>query len=193
MNEYVVNVIVGVVAVIVAGVSNYLLQKNKTKKDSDSILKGVEEQTLSIKDHINAQLKKANGIPWSFIEHMPLPCWAKDLNFKMIWINAEYEQNWNIKKSQYEGKTDFDVWPKEIADQFRYHDLLVMQNKTLLETIEEVPIDRHKVKDLERWKILKFPIYKDGELVGIGGIAQQLSTYNKCNDCPTHNLKETKK
>lgn len=57
---------------------------------------------------------------------MPVPSWCKDTDGVMIWINEEYTRVFGIKSTQYEGKTDVEVWGKEIGRQFRINDLEVI-------------------------------------------------------------------
>lgn len=133
----------------------------------------TERVVKELKQHTSTQVKRANGVPWSFIENCPLPTWCKDVNGTMVWINNEYEQQWGIKSSMYEGRTDFDVWPADIAAAFRRHDQLVIAQKHTLVTVEAVP-DRLNDPNSPRreWRIWKFPVVNNtGDVVAVGGIA----------------------
>ena len=133
----------------------------------------TDDAVRQVNTNVDRQMAKAFGVPWAFVENLPLPCWQKDINGTMLWINNEYEQQWGIKSSMYEGRTDYDIWPNHIASRFRQHDQLVVAQRRVLLTIEMVP---DKINDTEapirEWKIWKFPIINEtGDVVGVGGVA----------------------
>lgn len=72
-----------------------------------------------------------------YIENMPFPAWVKvtqgvadEQEFVMWYLNEEYERMFSIPKERYIGKTDFDIWPKEIALGFYQNDLAVLHSLT---------------------------------------------------------------
>lgn len=72
-----------------------------------------------------------------YIENMPFPAWVKvtqgeadDQEFVMWYLNEEYERMFSIPKERYIGKTDFDIWPKDIALGFYVNDLAVLNSST---------------------------------------------------------------
>lgn len=133
----------------------------------------MQRQSSQLKDHMEAQVRKANGVPFAFIENLPVPAWCKGIDGKMLWINYEYSQQWGIRPSDYEGKYDCDVWPVEVANAFREHDLRVIHDRVTLATTEQVP---ERIKDptspKQKWMIRKFPVFNSkSEVIAVGGIA----------------------
>jgi hypothetical protein len=57
-----------------------------------------------------------------FIHSFPVPAWIKgpveDNQFSMIVVNAEFTARYGKTQEQLKGKTDHEVWSKEIADGF---------------------------------------------------------------------------
>lgn len=138
--------------------------------------KKLEKNTREIKGVVRSEVKKANGVPFSFIQNNPLPCWCKDVDGTMIWINEEYTKQWGIKPTEYEGKTDIDMWGETVGDQYRKNDLEVIISKTSIKTIEMVPKNPlDPSKDLEEWHIWKFPVLnEEGAIIAVGGIAKKV-------------------
>lgn len=169
-------------AVLGSALAAYLAARRNKQDSSDDTRRAIEE----LKEHTRVQVGRANGVPWSFIENCPLPTWCKDVNGTMVWINNEYEQQWGIKSSLYEGRTDYDVWPPDVAAHFRRHDQLVIAQKRTLLTVEEVP---DNVRDPDgtrrKWRIWKFPVLNNqGEVVAVGGIAAIVNLGDLPNSMP---------
>lgn len=141
-----------------------------------SLRKAEEKQDKKIEEmesRLDSKAKKANGVPWAFIENLPLPAWAKDMDGKMLWINSEYSMQFGIKPNEYEGRTDYDVWPFEIAEKLRKHDLEVARSGLTMRFKEEVPETWGEPNSrILIWTVQKFPIYgPDGKITAVGGIA----------------------
>lgn len=133
----------------------------------------MEKQAGQLKDHMEAQVRKANGVPFAFIENLPDPAWCKGIDGKMLWINYEYSQQWGIRPSDYEGKFDYDIWPADTVNHFREHDLRVVHDRVTLATTELVP---DRIKDprspKRKWLVRKFPVFNSkNEVIAVGGIA----------------------
>lgn len=105
-----------------------------------------------------------------YIDSLPFPAWIKkqrdDGQFVMVMINAAYEHKYDIRKARYEGNTDFEVWPHDVAQQYQNNDILVMESRGYHKSVEEVIENGKKLKRVV-WKFsLKF---NDGTF-GVGGI-----------------------
>lgn len=71
-----------------------------------------------------------------------LKFWADGEDWpRMLYINAAYEQWYDVKKDDYLNKTDGEVWPESVATAFRDMDReAINQPEVLIERIEPVPI-----------------------------------------------------
>lgn len=70
-----------------------------------------------------------------YIDNMPFPAWVKvtqgdtDSPELVMWyLNDEYEEAFGVTKEKYIGKTDFNIWPKDIALGFYERDLAVLSS-----------------------------------------------------------------
>lgn len=69
-----------------------------------------------------------------FVEAFPLPAWLKRWDretqqFVMVGINARYANFYGVTQDAYEGVTDFDVHPEEMAQSFYANDMRVLIKK----------------------------------------------------------------
>lgn len=83
-----------------------------------------------------------------FMDGLPFEAWLKEVEyaddqpvFKMLLINKQYEFNYGISRSRYEGATDADIWGEAVAQIFRQNDISVLQSKASLVTYETYPED----------------------------------------------------
>ena len=51
----------------------------------------------------------------SFLESLPYPVWIEDINTKILFLNEAYENLYNIKLTDTLGKTNKEVFPKEVS------------------------------------------------------------------------------
>lgn len=133
----------------------------------------MRKQEARVKDHLEAQVRKANGVPFAFIDNMPVPAWCKGIDGKMLWINFEYSQQWGIRPRDYEGRYDYDIWPAEIANAFRDHDVRVQTDRVTMATTEEIPETPNQPNSpMRTWNVRKFPVFNtNNDVIAIGGIA----------------------
>jgi cell division protein FtsB len=195
LSNIAVAVITGVIAIFgqslvankSAHSSEYSTDKQTITKMTDQITALQEEvrrlgsMVLELKEE-NALLKQqatyGTNYVYSFAQNMPFPAFLKSYDsstqqFVLKWMNRAYEDTWNIKKYQYIGKPDADIWGEEIAELFQVNDNYVSTSLRPIithERILDVAFDfEGSSKD---WMIAKFPVFIYGEeSVSVGGIA----------------------
>jgi hypothetical protein len=90
----------------------------------------------------------------------------------MEYLNLQYEEvflkPFGLEISDYLGKTDYDIWPKEIADAFRLHDREVFERKIVYNGREKIPDTLGKITE---WRVIKYVRWAGPIPVGIAGIA----------------------
>lgn len=141
-----------------------------------------DEVSLAEKERVKAEIRaidlsyqikrKINEVDVirHYIDSLPFPAWIKkqrkDGAFVMVMINAAYEHKYSVRKARYEGRTDFDVWPHDVAQQYQNNDILVMESKGYHKSVETV-IEEGKTLKRVVWKFSL--VFDDGSL-GVGGI-----------------------
>ncbi len=102
-----------------------------------------------------------------FMQNSPTVAWIKDTEGRIVFVNQVFTDTFKISTAEAEGKTDYELWPHKIADQFRQSDALALQGKKTLETYERAPTPDGKMRD---WRVFKFPL-KSGKKYFTGGMA----------------------
>jgi two-component system sensor histidine kinase/response regulator len=86
---------------------------------------------------------------------------VKDLSGRYVRINRRFEEIFGLDRSQIVGKTDHDLFPKEIADRFRANDVEVAETGRPLQ-FEEIAPQQDGPHD---YLSVKFPLFNDAGVV----------------------------
>ncbi|WDE09813.1 EAL domain-containing protein [Thalassomonas haliotis] len=98
--------------------------------------------------------------------------YTKDLSGHYLSINRAYELCFDVSENEIQGKTDFDLFPADIARQFRRNDLKAINLNRSVESEESV------LKENERHVFLsvKFPLKNArGEIYAVCGISTDIT------------------
>lgn len=137
----------------------------------DKINNRLKKAMNAMRKHI-IQLKAENFQLKNVIEHLPGDVYWKDKNGNWLGVNSTgsttlKKMGFITDKSAVLGKTDFELFSKETAEQFRNHDLEVMTRKTEI-TKEEINVlpSGEEIIQLST----KRPLYNEtGDVVGVVG------------------------
>ena len=106
------------------------------------------------------------------LENSAANIYAKRKDGRYIYINREMEVTCNVTREQGLGRTDFDLFPREIAQQYRTNDLSAMMTGTLSESEERVASPQGERLVLSK----KVPLISpSGEVEGICGISTDIT------------------
>lgn len=104
----------------------------------------------------------------SLIESLPINVFQKNRNAQLIFGNARYFETLGTSKEDCLGKTDFDLFPKELAEKYHADDQKVMEQGEALELIED-----HLMPDGKKIyvQVFKAPIRNSkNKIVGLQGM-----------------------
>ena len=102
-----------------------------------------------------------------------LQFWIKDREGRYDWVNRGFLLNYSLEnRRQVIGRTDFDLSPHHLADQFRLDDARVLAGHAIVNRVELVGRFDHTAS----WSLTnKIPIRNaTGRIVGTAGITQPL-------------------
>jgi AraC-like DNA-binding protein len=102
-----------------------------------------------------------------------LQFWIKDREGRYVWVNRGFLLNYSLEnRRQVMGRTDFDLSPHHLADQFRLDDARVLAGHAIVNRVELVGRFDHTAS----WSLTnKVPIRNAaGRIVGTAGITQPL-------------------
>lgn len=95
----------------------------------------------------------------------PTPCWIKGTDCRVLYINPAYEKEFGAIKDEYVGEKDDQHWDPKTTSVFKENDSLVASSGESKLFIEDILINNK----ITPYKILKWPVYLNGRLIGIAG------------------------
>jgi PAS domain S-box-containing protein len=150
------------------------------RKQHDHLEELVEERTAQLKrtnEELEAEvarlrradeaLRESESKYRALVENIPQKIFAKGRNSVYVSCNENFARDLGIAPEEIAGKTDYDFFPRELADQYRADDERIMESGEI-EDIEEKYIQEGQ----ERWvHTTKTPIRdEEGDVIGILGI-----------------------
>ncbi|HUA69308.1 MAG TPA: SpoIIE family protein phosphatase [Candidatus Saccharimonadales bacterium] len=125
-------------------------------------------QDITEHQHTEMRLRNSEALYHSLVETMPQNVFRKDLQGRFTFANQQYCKHYNCKLEDILGKTDFDFFPKELAEKYQKDDERVMETGQTYEITEEHhPFGQEKTIA----RVVKTPLYSaDGSIIGLQGI-----------------------
>ncbi len=124
-------------------------------------------------------LRENQELLQAILDNSPALISFKDPQGRYIWVNQEYEIISNIPKEDVKGKTDYDIFPQDIADRFAGNDKRVLQAGLALEFEDIVPLE----DGIHTYIAQKFPLYHSpGIPYGVCGIYTDISDRKRAED-----------
>jgi len=108
----------------------------------------------------------------SFMNNSPFISWIKDEEGRHVYISKTSEDRFGVRLEDVQGKTDFEVWPPEVAEQFWKNDRAVLDSGRLMEVVEET-INPDGTRCT--WWNFKFPFRDASGKRYVGGIGVDLT------------------
>ncbi len=108
----------------------------------------------------------------TLVDNIPQKIFIKDRSSRYEFINLNYAQDLGIRPEEATGKSDYDFFPKDLAEQYRADDKRVMDTGQI-ETLEEKYLQNGK----DIWiQTLKAPLRdQQGHVVGLCGIFHDIT------------------
>ena len=104
------------------------------------------------------ELRAQNELYHSLVEQVPINMFRKDLNGRFTFANQLFCNDLGCSPADIIGKTDFDFFPKELAEKYRRNDQTVVEQDRTFDDVEQ-----HHTPDGRRVfvHVMKFPV-RDG-------------------------------
>ena len=153
-------------------VSIDVTQRNRAE---EALQKAKEELSLYSQDLERLVRKQTEEIT-NILTYTPAVVYIKDKAGRFTLVNRRYEELFNVRNTEIRGKTDYDILPQKLADQFRTSDLQV------LEELRSLQIEEHiqQSDGLHTYLAVKFPIYDEsGAVSGVCGILNDITAVKK--------------
>ncbi|HEX4230231.1 MAG TPA: PAS domain S-box protein [Bryobacteraceae bacterium] len=133
--------------------------------------------------HLANALARSECRLQTIIDHSSAVILVKDLQGRFQLINRRFEGAFHFSKQEVIGKTDYEIFPREIADRFRENDREVLTSGQVLAVQESAPQD----DGVHTYISNKFPMRDpDGTIAGICGIAADVTNRKVLGDSSLH-------
>jgi len=108
----------------------------------------------------------------SFMDNTSLMSWMKDEHGRYVYINAQGEKHFSLAPGSWQGKTDSELFPSAIAQQFRETDRQIFQTGRSFAVEENTTTASGEVF---YWLSTKFPYIDSGGARFLGGMAVDIT------------------
>jgi PAS domain S-box-containing protein len=136
-------------------------------------------QDFTAQKHVEEALRQSERRFALLMQNLPGAAWMKDLDGRYVYANQEGERIFRTRLDDLRGKTDEQVFPPDIAAQFRANDLSAIALGRGIQTIETLP-----QRDGPHYSVVsKFPIVDDhGNPVLVGGVAFDITEQRRAEE-----------
>lgn len=152
----------------------FMLEQGAPIYDSEQELLYIDGVISDITERKEAEqaLRESEERQRAVFDNSPIGIFVKDLEGKFILLNRQLEKWMNIRGEDFLGKTDYDLFPKEVADVCTANDRKVIETLTPAETEEIIAYGGQQYIHL----IVKFPLFNSkGEPYAICGIDSDIT------------------
>ncbi len=156
-----------------------LLQLNDRKKDCFTLemIQFFEGLSASVgvalmRKQQEEALRKSEERFRLFMDNSPTVAWMKDAQGHYVYINETYQKHFGIRREDRLGKTDFEIYPHAVAEQFRKNDRAALAAGQAIKVTEET-----LGPDGEPcyWLADKFPVQDASGQIFVAGIGQDIT------------------
>ncbi len=153
-------------------VSIDVTQRNRAEA---ALKKAKEELSLYSRDLERLVRKQTEEIT-NILTYTPAVVYIKDKAGRYTLVNTRYEELFDVRNAEIRGKTDYDILPKQVADQFGASDAQVLKESLSLQVEEHI----QQSDGLHTYLAVKFPIYNEsGAISGVCGILNDITAVKK--------------
>jgi len=108
----------------------------------------------------------------AFMDNSPAVSWIKDVQGRYVYISKIHEDRLGTRPEDWLGKTDFELWPREIAEQFQKNDREALTSGKAIETTEE---SLDTAGEHRCWWVFKFPFEDAAGNKFVGGMGLDIT------------------
>ena len=153
-------------------VSIDITQRNR----AEEALRHAKEELSLYSEDLERLVRKQTAEITNILTYTPAVVYIKDKAGRYTLVNTRYEELFNVRNMEIQSKTDYDILPQQVADQFRTSDAQVLKESRSLQIEEHI----QQSDGLHTYLAVKFPIYDDaGAISGICGILNDITAVKK--------------
>ena len=125
-------------------------------------------EDITQRRQVEESLRNSEALYQSLVETLPQNIFRKDLDERFTFANQQFCNVLGKRLDEIVGKTDFDFFPKELAEKYQRDDRRVLETGKTYQTVEEHQPPGHGKMYVQ---VVKTPLYgADGKALGLQGI-----------------------
>ncbi|MDY6792813.1 MAG: PAS domain S-box protein [Thermodesulfobacteriota bacterium] len=149
------------------------------RKRAEEALKRAKEKLGQYSKDLERQVRNRTREISNILKYTPAVVYIKDQQGRYVLVNSRYEELFEVQNDGVRGKTDYEILPEEVADQFRTNDLKALEEKRSFQVEEH--ISQNEV--VHTYLSVKFPVYDEsGSVSGVCSISTDMSAVKKAQD-----------
>ena len=162
----------------VVRVAIFSLDITELKKTEEELRRAQEELSLHSKE-LERQVRQRTREITSILENTPAVVYVKDQDFRYVMVGSRFERLFGVRSRDARGRTDYEIFPREIADQFRANDDRVAREQEAIQVEERVPQE----EGVRTYLSVKFPLNdEDGRVRAMCGISTDITDLVKAQE-----------
>lgn len=138
---------------------------------------------ITERKQVEDALRESQELFRNFMQHSPATAFIKDEAGRYVYVNPLIEQSFKRSFPEWIGKTDFDLFPAESAQQWRENDLQVLNEGKTLQAIEIAPQEDGE----HHFLAFKFPLQNSAGQRLIAGMAIDITEQKRAEQALREN------
>ena len=127
----------------------------------------------------------------AILDNIPDIAWLKDKESRLVAVNEPFGKSCGFEPEDLVGKTDLDLWPRDLAERYRADDKEVMESGKRKQVEEPLKDAEGRILWIETTKT---PIYDEhGDISGTAGIARDITERKRAEEKLKSTLKSLRK
>jgi PAS domain S-box-containing protein len=149
------------------------------RKKTESELKEAQEELSRYSKDLERQIRERTSQIAGILRYTPSVVYIKDQHGRYKLVNSRFEELFGVNGADIREKTDYEIFPLEMADRFRDNDLRVLEEKRPMKVEEPV----FQEDGIHTYLSVKFPLYDEkGQATGVCGISTDITELKKAQN-----------
>ena len=149
------------------------------RKRAEEALERAKEELRRYSEDLERLVKKQTQEITSILRYTPAIVSIKDREGRYVLVNYRFEKLFAMRNEDVRGKTDYDIFPVDVADQFRKNDLKVLSQGSSYQVEEHIPLNG----SVHTYLSVKFPVYDDSDATSrVCGISTDITAVKKAQN-----------
>ena len=154
---------------------DFPIAREPTYEELQQRVKELEKEAVEHK-RVEETLRESEGRLQAILDNSTAAIYLKDPHGRYMLANRRFQTLFHIDREGVIGKTDYDIFPKEIADALQVNDQKVLETGSSLEFEEVIPLDR----EMHTYISIKFPLYDSIRgIYGVCGMSTDITERKK--------------